>query len=99
MSKFKKTNILLLLLVLAIVILPLIVNPNAPYEGSDDQGEDLIGEMNPDYEPWFDPIWEPPSGEVESLFFSVQVAIGAGIIGYILGMFNEKKKKNIDEKC
>ena len=99
MSKSNKINILLLLLVLAIVIFPLIVNPDAPYEGSDGEGQDLIGEINPDYEPWFDPIWEPPSGEVESLFFSVQVAIGAGAIGYILGIFNEKKKQKIDGKC
>lgn len=97
MNKSSKTNLLLLLLVLALVILPLVVNPNAAYEGSDDQGGDLIGEINPDYEPWFDPIWEPPSGEVESLLFSVQVALGAGVIGYILGTFKEKKK-NVDNR-
>lgn len=95
MNKSSKTNLLLLLLVLAIVILPLIVNPNAAYEGSDGEGQDLIGEINPDYQPWFDPIWEPPSGEVESLLFSVQVALGAGVIGYIFGTFREKKK-NVD---
>lgn len=95
MNKSSKINLLLLLLVLAIVILPLIVNPNAAYEGSDGEGQDLIGEINPDYQPWFDPIWEPPSGEVESLLFSVQVALGAGVIGYIFGTFREKKK-NVD---
>ncbi len=95
MNKSSKTNLLLLLLVLAIVILPLIVNPNAAYEGSDGEGQDLIGEINPDYQPWFDPIWEPPSGEVESLLFSVQVALGAGVIGYIFGTFREKEK-NVD---
>lgn len=98
MSKSNKTNLLLLLLVVAIIILPMIVNPNAAYEGADGEGEDLIGEINPDYEPWFEPLWEPPSGEVESLLFSLQVAIGAGTMGYILGTFKEKKKKLADNR-
>lgn len=93
MDKSNKTNLLLLLLVVAIIILPLIVNPNAAYEGADGEGGDLIEEINPDYEPWFEPLWEPPSGEVESLLFSLQIAIGAGSIGYIFGTFREKKKK------
>ena len=98
MNKSNKTNLLLLLLVVAIIILPLVVNPNAAYEGADDEGGDLIGEINPDYEPWFEPIWEPPSGEVESLLFSIQIVIGAGTIGYILGTFNEKKKKIVNNR-
>lgn len=98
MNKSSKTNLLLLLLVVAIVILPLIVNPNAAYEGADGEGEELIGVINPDYEPWFEPLWEPPSGEVESLLFSLQVAIGAGTIGYILGIFKEKKKNLADNR-
>lgn len=63
------------------------------FEGADDEAGDVIGEINPDYEPWIESFWEPPSGEVESLLFSVQVAIGAGTIGYILG--NMKGKKEI----
>jgi cobalt/nickel transport protein len=43
------------------------------------------------YEPWFNPIWEPPSGEIESLFFSLQAAIGAIIIGYFFGYYRGKK--------
>ena len=65
---------------------------DSEFEGADDQAEGIIEEINPDFEPWAEPLWEPPSGEVESLLFSVQVAIGAGAIGYILGMFKERKK-------
>ncbi|MCG4586012.1 energy-coupling factor ABC transporter substrate-binding protein, partial [Anaerosalibacter bizertensis] len=57
-----------------------------------DQAEGVIEEINPDYEPWFESLWEPPSGEIESLLFSVQVAIGAGVIGYILGNMKGKKQ-------
>ena len=65
---------------------------DAEFEGADGQAEDVIGEINPDYEPWFDALWEPPSGEIESLLFSLQVAIGAGVIGYIFGMMKERRK-------
>ena len=54
----------------------------------------MIGTIHPDYEPWAEPLWEPPSGEIESLLFSLQVAIGAGGIGYILGTFKGKQKAN-----
>ncbi|WP_198002032.1 energy-coupling factor ABC transporter substrate-binding protein [Archaeoglobus veneficus] len=55
------------------------------WSGADDKAEEAITEINPNYEPWFSPLWEPPSGEIESLLFSLQAAIGAGIIGYFLG--------------
>jgi cobalt/nickel transport protein len=92
LKQSSKTNLLLVLLIIAIIITPLLFQKDAEFEGSDDQAEDVIGEINSDYEPWFDPIWEPPSGEIESLLFSLQVAIGAGVIGYIFGRLKEKKK-------
>lgn len=90
--KLSKKNLLLGLLIVAIIILPLIIRSGSEFEGADDQAGDVIEEINPDYEPWAEPLWEPPSGEVESLLFSLQVAIGAGAIGYILGTFKEKRK-------
>ncbi|MFQ9918367.1 MAG: energy-coupling factor ABC transporter substrate-binding protein [Flavonifractor plautii] len=45
---------------------------------------------NPDYEPWFEPILEPASGEVESLLFALQAAIGAGVVGFVLGRITKK---------
>lgn len=93
MKSLSKKNILLLILAIVIVILPLIFMGGSEFEGADDQAEGVIEEINSDYEPWFDSLWEPPSGEIESLLFSVQVAIGAGTIGYILG--NMKGKKDV----
>ncbi len=57
--------------------------------GADGSAAEIIEESG--YEPWFDPIWEPPSGEIESLFFSLQAAIGAIIIGYFFGYYRGKK--------
>ncbi len=31
-------------------------------------------------------MWEPPSGEIESFLFCLQAAIGAGFIGYYIGV-------------
>lgn len=92
MKSSSKKNIVLLIIAIVMIIVPLVVQKGSEFEGADDQAEDVIQEINPDYEPWFESIWEPPSGEIESLLFSVQVAIGAGAIGYILGTMKGKKK-------
>lgn len=92
MKSSSKKNILLLILALIIVITPLIFKGGSEFAGADGQAEGVIEEINPDYEPWFESLWEPPSGEIESLLFSVQVAIGAGVIGYILGNMKGKKQ-------
>ncbi|MDD3857841.1 MAG: energy-coupling factor ABC transporter substrate-binding protein [Methanoculleus sp.] len=44
------------------------------------------------YEPWIEPFWEPPSGEIESLLFALQAAIGAVIIGYVFGYWQGSRK-------
>ncbi|MBO3443054.1 energy-coupling factor ABC transporter substrate-binding protein [Clostridium sp. CCUG 7971] len=85
-----KTNWLLLLLAVVLIITPLILNSGAEYGGADGEAEDLIGQINPEYEPWFNSLYEPPSGEIESLLFSTQAALGAGVIGYYLGSRRRK---------
>ena len=43
-------------------------------------------------------IWEPPSGEIESLLFALQAAIGAGFIGYFIGYTRGKSKQKEEEE-
>jgi ABC-type cobalt transport system, periplasmic component len=43
--------------------------------------------------PWFEPILEPASGEVESLLVALQAAIGAGMVGFVLGRITKKPEK------
>jgi cobalt/nickel transport protein len=78
-------NLVLVLLVLALLAFPLLVKTGAEFTGADDQAEKVIAQLQPDYEPWFKSLWEPPSGEVETLLFALQAALGAGFIGYFLG--------------
>ena len=58
--------------------------------GADNNAADLIEASG--YEPWVEPFWEPPSGEIESLLFALQAAIGAIVIGYIFGYWRGGKK-------
>ena len=64
------------------------------WAGADTQAEEFISQSG--YEPWFSPLWEPPSGEIESLFFSLQAALGALIIGYFFGYYGAQRKKGTD---
>ncbi|GAW93469.1 energy-coupling factor ABC transporter substrate-binding protein, partial [Calderihabitans maritimus] len=79
---------------LAVIIaaLPLMINPHAEYGGADSQAEGIIMELSPGLNPWFEPLWEPPSGEIESLLFALQAAIGAGFVCFYLGYLVGKKK-------
>nr|WP_303714240.1 energy-coupling factor ABC transporter substrate-binding protein [Methanoculleus marisnigri] len=58
--------------------------------GADGEAADLIEASG--YEPWAEPFWAPPSGEIESLLFALQAAIGAVIIGYVFGYWQGSRK-------
>lgn len=86
----KRVNLILLVVVVILAAQPLLLPiPNSleePFPGADDRGKDTIVASNPDYQPWFKPVWEPPSGEIANLFFALQGALGAGLVGYYLGL-------------
>lgn len=91
------SSILLIVLVVIIALIPLIFVKNAEFGGADGKAEEAIVEVNPEYKPWFKNIWEPPSGEIESLLFSLQAALGAGVIGYGIGYMKGKASVKRDE--
>ncbi|MCM1947586.1 energy-coupling factor ABC transporter substrate-binding protein [Streptomyces sp. G2] len=90
MSRNAKINGLLLLLVAALAVLPLALglgdHKEEPFTGADAEAETAITEIRPDYEPWFSPLYEPPSGEIESALFALQAALGAGVLAYYFGL-------------
>ncbi|MBS3736958.1 MAG: energy-coupling factor ABC transporter substrate-binding protein [Candidatus Bipolaricaulota bacterium] len=81
----KLRNILVLSLIIILVVAPFFVNQNASFGGADGEAEGIIKGLAPKYKPWFGSFWTPPSGEIESLLFSLQAAVGALIIGYYIG--------------
>ncbi|WP_459129769.1 energy-coupling factor ABC transporter substrate-binding protein [Guggenheimella bovis] len=82
-----KKAFLLLLLAVVIAVTPLLFIKDSEFAGADGVAEEVVEEVNPGYEPWAEPIMEPPGGETESLLFALQAALGAFVIGYIMGGF------------
>jgi len=89
-------NILLFLLVIFIAVFPLIINKEAAFEGADGEAEAMISQVNPNYEPWFEVFWEPPSGEIESALFALQAVLGSAFIFYFFGYLKGKREKAHD---
>ncbi|CAH2601109.1 Cobalt transport protein CbiN [Rhodovastum atsumiense] len=95
-------NILLGLGVVALAVLPLVLIQPAQegeeiFGGSDDRATKLIETIHPGYKPWFTPLWEPPSGEVASMLFGVQSALGAGALAYALGFWRGRRQARRDD--
>ena len=88
--KSKWINLGILLAVVLLAVVPLVMVSKSGEEerftGADDQAEKMVTQIQPDYKPWFSSLWVPPSGEIESLLFALQAAIGAGVIGYYFGL-------------
>lgn len=89
-------NVILLVIVVVLAFGPLFMTRGAEFAGADDQAEQAISSIDANYEPWFKPLWEPPSGEVESFLFALQAALGSGFvfyfIGYSKGKYNASKR-------
>ncbi len=91
-------NWLLISAVVALAVAPVIFLRDAEFGGADGEAEEAITEVQPDYNPWFSPVFEPPSGEIESLLFSSQAALGAGLIGYAVGLYKGRSEKQKREE-
>lgn len=92
-------SVLLLAAAAAIVAAPLVIpGLKGEFKGSDDLGAAAILESRPDYKPWFEPLWKPPSGEVESMLFALQAALGAGVLGYVIGRRHSSSNRNADRR-
>ena len=96
-----KTKLIILAVVCALIfIIPLVMynglGENEGYFGGADDaaGEAINQSQGGKYEPWASSVWEPPSGEIESLLFALQAAIGAIIVGYFLGYWRGQKKED-----
>jgi len=86
-----KQNWLLAIAVVVLAVTPLVF-VRGEYAGADAHAEGAIKELNANYEPWFNPFFEPP-GEVESLLFASQAALGAGVIGFVIGLYRGRSQR------
>jgi cobalt/nickel transport protein len=86
--KNKYWYILIMGLVLAIFIVPFVINAEGEFGGTDGQGPDQIESSG--YTPWIEPLGYIPDEIGEIVLFSLQVAIGASILGYFVGYYRAK---------
>ncbi|PHM38848.1 energy-coupling factor ABC transporter substrate-binding protein [Xenorhabdus innexi] len=87
-----KKTLILLSLVAALCIIPFFIEHGGEYGGADGQAEAQIMEIAPDYTPWFESFYEPASGEIESLLFTLQGSLGTAVIFYIFGYYHRSRK-------
>lgn len=85
-----KKHIIMLVVVIILFSIPFI--HGGKFESVDVSGGSALEEIG--VKPWFTPIWEPPTKEVETGLFAIQAAIGALIVGYFLGYYTGKQKGN-----
>jgi cobalt/nickel transport protein len=103
----KRKNMLLIAAVAVLVAIPLFIvrkpaGEGEIFAGADDRATAAIEALNPGYKPWFKPLFEPPSGEVETMLFALQAALGAGIVGYYLGLMKgraERRGSRVEKPC
>jgi cobalt/nickel transport protein len=92
-------NVLLLAAVVALFAVPLALKVNSgdqpegeAYAGTDSAAAAVVSEVDPRYRPWFSPLFEPSSAEVESGLFAIQAALGAGAFGYAFGRLSARRR-------
>ncbi|MEH1967237.1 energy-coupling factor ABC transporter substrate-binding protein [Nostoc sp.] len=100
MSQSKKglSNWLLVVAVIALAVAPLIFVRGGEFAGSDDKAKKAISEIQPEYKPWFKSLFEPASGEIASLLFASQAALGAGVVGYAIGLYKGRSQQQKHEE-
>jgi cobalt/nickel transport protein len=91
-------NLALVIAVVALFAVPLALRLGASgapegesYGGSDGLAVSAIEEVDPGYSPWFNPLFDSSSGEVESGLFALQAALGAGVFGFTLGRLSGRR--------
>ena len=85
--------VVVLVLIFAGLFLYVSGSTDAEFDGADGEAEGVIEELTGGtYEPIANPLWEPPSGEIESLLFGLQIAFGALIIGYFFGYYRGRNQ-------
>lgn len=81
------------LIVLAVVVLvavPLVfIGSDTEFGGADGVAVEAIEADNPGLAPWAVPLFEP-AAETASGLFALQAALGAGVLGYVLGVFRTR---------
>ena len=64
--------------------------PDAAFGGADSAAVTALEEQG--VEPWFTPIFEPGSAEIESGLFAAQAAGGGAVLGWAIGRLQSRRE-------
>lgn len=78
------------LLVGSWLLAPRSAEPDGSFAGTDSTVSGLLEESG--VQPWFQPLFQPGSGEIESGLFALQAAAGAGLFGYAVGRLHGRRR-------
>ena len=95
LSLSRGRSFLLLALAAAIVAAPMVLpGIEGAFSGTDDVASQAVEAARPGFTRWTEPLWSPPSKEVEGTLFALQAAFGAGILGYVLGRRHGSRRRD-----
>jgi cobalt/nickel transport protein len=84
-------NLLLALLLVALIAVPLYLVQGAEWGATDGLNTEAIQELQPDYEPWFAPLFSAADAGIERYMFGLQALLGSlvlsGIVGWLIGRY------------
>jgi cobalt/nickel transport protein len=89
----RSLNLMLVFGVVVLAAVPLLSIHGKNFPASDDNSSKGVEELRPGYKPWFKSVFEPQGGEIETFLFATQAAIGAGVTGYILGLYKGRSDR------
>ncbi len=89
--------VLVAIFALSFSLAPKAAEGEEAFAGTDSVVTEVLEEQG--VEPWFDPFFEPDSGEVESGLFALQAAVGAGVLGFVLGNLYGRSKERENQSA
>jgi cobalt/nickel transport protein len=89
--RFRLVDWLIVAAVVALAAVPLVfVGSDSEFGGADGVAAEVI-EAEPGFAPWAAPLFEPES-ETASGLFALQAALGAGVLGYVFGVYRTRRR-------
>lgn len=87
-----KRNTVLGVATIMVIAVAVVANAAIGLLGTDNQGVELIQQIDPNYEPWFSSFFEP-SESLELMLFALQALIGLAILVYFILYLRRKRSE------